>query len=243
MISDDSIQNHRDLVAGSKCHEGRSVNQRPDMNTDGTAEAIGADNFFKVLGLIDRTIIPRRLVLSNGAADLALLVARQRAVLDGAHSDGRSNSLEITAAAIARFCAAERHVEHQLEPIPRAPAGYSAIAIVNAQDGTRLGENADGARHYRFAKDGWPLAAPSDANLTSLATAMQLAQAMRGWRGSVVEQLKTPTLLVAISEELVEDVSISAGDSLTVATTPPAQLGRIISRWRNRSNDDDGTYG
>lgn len=209
------------------------------MAAAGTPAAIGVQNFLKILGLIDRTIVPRRLVLFNGVADLILLVAQQCACLESASSDRRSPSLEITAAAIAHFCAVEQHVKHRLEPILRAPAGYSAIAIVNAQDGTRLEQNADGPRHYRFARDGWPLAAPPKATVASLAAAMQIAQAMEGLCSSTDKQLDTPTLIIAVSEELTEDVSVSAGDILTVATTPPAQLGRIVSRWRNRSNDGD----
>jgi hypothetical protein len=209
-----------------------------DMATGNPSPAIGAENFLTILGLIERTILPRRLLLFNGAADLVLLAARQRASVGGEHPETELASLESTAAAIVHFCATDQPVTCRLEAVARAPAGYSAVAILNAQGNAGAQGTDGGSRHYHFAADGWPLSAPSDAPFAALAAAARIARAMRGWRALSGGPPETPTLIIATSETLTEDVSVSIGETFTVATTPPAQLGQIVSRWRNRTGDD-----
>jgi hypothetical protein len=207
------------------------------MATGESSPAIGAENFLAILGLIERTILPRRLLLFNGVADLVLLAARQRASLGGRPSEAKLPSLESTAAAIADFCVAGQPITCRPESVARAPTGYSAVEILNAQGQAGAQGSDGGSRHYHFADDGWPLSAPSDALFASVAAAARIARAMRGWRALSGEP-EAPTLIVATSDTLTEDVSVSIGETLTVATAPPAQLGQIVSRWRNRTGDD-----
>jgi hypothetical protein len=209
-----------------------------DMATGDSSPAIGAENFLKILGLIERTILPRRLLLFNGVADLVLLAARQRASIGGERSEAKLASVESTAAAIAHFCAAGKPITCRVEAVARAPTGYSPVAILNAQGKAGAQGMGGGSRHYHFAADGWPLSAPSDAAFASLAAAARIARAMRSWRALSGGPPDMPTLIIATSETLTEDVSVSIGETFTVATTPPAQLGQIVSRWRNRTGGD-----
>ena len=200
------------------------------MDSEEPSPRLEAQNFLRVLGLIDRTILPRRVFLTNGRANLVLIVARSGASLDNPRSAGQS--LEGLTKAITRFCASGRPVSYRLEPASRAPSGHAAIAIVNAQDlAERPGENRI-VRQYSFTKNGWPLATPPRASFASLMGAAHIARAMASWdarNGNSAE----PTLILAISDGLTEDMSVSLDDRLTITTTPPAQLGRIVSRWRS----------
>ena len=115
-----------------------------------------------------------------------------------------------------------------LSPRRSANPGFAAIAIVNA-----LSEGAPPGQ-YRFSRTGWPLAAPAGSSFTGLTAAARVASVMSRWRERHGDMLEQPMLLLAVSEGLPGAVSISVEDSLTVTTTPPAQLGQLISRWPNR---------
>ena len=203
----------------------------------------GAENFLRVLGLIDRTVLPRRLVLSNGGSgELVLLAARQCAALEGGASAVDGGSAEDVAAVIARFCASADGITHHVEPLAQAPAGYGVAAIVNAQPWAGPDAREGAGRRFRFSAQGWPLAAPSGATFTALEAASRMARAMAGWRSRRKGLLDGPALLVAVSEDLGEEVSIAIDGGLALTAAAPAQLGRIVSRWRNRPSEsmDDG---
>jgi hypothetical protein len=192
---------------------------------------IEAQNFFKVLSLIDRTILPRRLFLANDTAELVLAVARQRASLEGKQTEADAATPKSLADAIARLCAFGRSVTHRLEtasPRRSAHLGFPAIAIVNAlSEGAVPGE-------YRFSRNGWPLAAPAGSSFTGLTAAVRIASAMSRWQQRHGDMVEPPLLLLAVLEGLPGAVSISVEDGLTVTTTPPEQLGQFVSRWPNR---------
>ena len=202
---------------------------------------IQAQNFFKVLSLIDRTVLPRRLTLTNGASSLVLTVARQCASLTDTGMDTPSGSLEGVAAAIVHLCAGGRPISHRLEPSSRRgsePAGFPAIAIVHAQAGHVSPDEAGKTRHYLFAKTGWPLALPANASFTAFRAAARIAWTISRWEDRHGGKLSPPMLILAVSEEISEGLSVSVEGGLTVTTTPPAQLGHLVSRWRNRPHDD-----
>lgn len=192
---------------------------------------IEAQNLFKVLSLIDRTILPRRLFLANDTAELVLVVARQRASLEGRQTEADAATAKGLANAIARLCTFGHSVTHRLEtasPRRSTDAGFPAIAIVNA-----LSEGAAPSQ-YRFSRDGWPLAAPAGSSFTGLTAAVRIASAMSRWQERHSGLMEAPMLLLAVSEGLPGAVSISIEDGLTVTTTPPGQLGQFVSRWPNR---------
>lgn len=190
-----------------------------------------AETFLRVLGLIHRSVLPRRILLSNGEARLALQVERARAALDGVPADAPGG----VAAAIVQFCSAGQQMTHRVERASQVPAGYSAIAILNAQSADAA---SDAGRHYRFAEDGWPLATPADASFASLEAAARITWAMLRWRRASGGLLQAPALIVAVAEGLPEDVSVIVGDGLAVTVTRPTQLGQVVSRWRNQTGDE-----
>ncbi len=212
------------------------------MMTGASAPSLDAQNFLKVLSLIDRTILPRRLFLFNGAARLVLVAARQRASLVDVTAGKHVSSLESVAAAISRLCIAGHPLAYRLEPVsagPSAAAGYPAIAIVNAQGPAAGQDDADDMKHYRFTKGGWPLAAPANASVASLAAAARIAWAMSGWQGLGNGKLEPPALVLAISDALPDDVSVSVDGGVTITSAPPTYLGQLVSRWRSRLGGED----
>jgi hypothetical protein len=44
-----------------------------------------------------------------------------------------------------------------------------------------------------------------------------------------------PTLILAISDALKDELSVSVEGDVTITSTPPASLGRLVAGWRNRS--------
>src|SRR5689334_15680076 len=157
-----------------------------------------AETFLEVLRLIHRSVLPRRIFLSNGGARLTLQAERARAVLDGAPADGSpADMLGSVADAIGQFCSAGREMTHRVERASQVPAGYSPVAIVNAQ--TAIAVSVAG-RQYRFADDGWPLATPADASFTSLEAATKIAWAMLRWRRASGGLLQGSALIVAAAE-------------------------------------------
>jgi hypothetical protein len=202
------------------------------MATDDPASDLGARNFLKALGLIDRTVLPRRLLLSNSVTGLALIAARGCALLDRRDARSSGSSLTDLSAAIIRLSAAGRPVTYRVEPVAAAssaPAGHSAVAIVNAQGASGAVGEEEG---YRFAPGGWPLAAPAKASFAALDAAARIAEAMARWEGLDADG---PALILAVGDGAPAPLSVSLQGGLTITTTPPAHLGQIISRWRNRS--------
>jgi len=202
------------------------------MATGNPASDLGARNFLKVLGLIDRTVLPRRLLLSNGITGLVLIAARGCALLDGRDARSSGASLTDLSAAIVRLCSGGRPVTYRVEPVApasSAPAGHSAVAIVNAQAPSAAVGEEDG---YRFTPGGWPMAAPEKASFAALDAAARIAEAMARWEGLDAEG---PALILAVGDGAPVPLSVTLQGGLTITTTPPAHLGQIISRWRNRS--------
>ena len=203
------------------------------MATDRPASDPGARNFLKVLGLIDRTVLPRRLLLSNGMSGLALIAARGCALLDGRDARSGGASLPELSAAIVRLCTAGQAVTYRVEPVatvPSLPSGYSAAAIVNAQDTSAVAVVGEG-EGYRFTPGGWPLAAPAKASFAALDAAARIAGALARWDGLDADG---PALILAVAEAAPAPLSVSLEGGLTITATPPAHLGQIISRWRSR---------
>jgi len=204
------------------------------MATGNPASDLGARNFLKVLGLIDRTVLPRRLLLSNGVAGLALIAARGCALLDRRDARSSGSSLADLSAAIIRLCAAGRPVTYRVEPVaaaPSAPAGHSAVAIVNAQEPSAPSAAVGEGEGFRFAPGGWPIAAPAKACFAALDAAARIAEAMARWEGLDADG---PALILVVGDGAPAPLSVSLQGGLTITTTPPAHLGQIISRWRSR---------
>lgn len=199
---------------------------------DRTWPGLAAQNFLRVLSLIDRTILARRVFLSNGSAKLVLVIARQAASLEIPRPDGPFHALESMAAAITGFCTAGRAITYRMEPASHAPAGHAAIAIVNAQDPAAGGTQPRGAPRYCFGKDGWPLEAPPQASFAALEAAALIARTMASWQG-FHPQGAGPALVVAVADGLAQEMSVCVEGGFTLTTTPPAQLGQIVSRWRH----------
>jgi hypothetical protein len=188
-----------------------------------------ARNFMKVLELINRTILPRRLSLSNGTTWLVLIAARQQAWMESA---GTHSAADV-AKAITNLCAPGDPVRWGIEALETEPKGqgHSAIAIVNAQAGTAL--TLDGVvADYRFRDDGWPLVAPTGATFASLNAASRIAAAMSRW---TPEAKGEGTTLFALAEGLPQAVSVAIDGGPAIISTPPGQLGQIVSRWRGKS--------
>jgi hypothetical protein len=200
--------------------------------------SIHAQNYLKILGVINRTILPRRILLANGTARLSLLAARQCATLDEAGGDPEAGSLDHLAGSLAHLCAKDFPVTYKVEPLAVPVAdftGFPAIAIVNAQHSPGEPRAVPDPKIYRFAKSGWPLSAPANATFASLAAAARIAWAISGWQGLQDEKMPPPTLILAISDALKDELSVSVEGEVTITSTPPASLGRLVAGWRNRS--------
>lgn len=206
------------------------------MSADRPRPGVPVQNFLKVLSLIDRTIIGRRISLRSGKTELVLRVARQFASLEQTGTAADTNSVEHVLAALIPLCRQECPITYHLEPCPEAfgrDEGVSATALVNAQ----MQESAEGIndppKQYNFTKDGWPLSVPPDSSYASLEAAARIAFAMSGWEGLHDGKLKPPTLILAISDDFPEDISVSVDGAVTITSTPPSLLGHFVSRWRN----------
>lgn len=213
------------------------------MSMSVSVPSVEARNFLKVLRLIDRTILPRRLLLSSGSARLTLIAERQCAVLGNGRASVHPGSLKSVVEAVARLCSSTLPVTYSLEPISPASVarpGFSAIAIVNAQTCLETGADSRDIGHFRFAKNGWPLIAPPEAPFASLEAATRIAWGMKDWKGLPLENGDTPILILAVSDGLNEDLSISVEGDLTIVATPSARLGPLILRWRNSRNGNEG---
>jgi hypothetical protein len=208
------------------------------MTASPLVPGLDARNYLQVLSLIDRTILPRRLLLTNGSLRLVLTAARQRAWLED-EGGGQIIAVERLAAAIARLCTAGRPIACRMEAAVSAPspdAGFAPVAIVNAQERPELHDGPD-RKQYRFTASGWPVAAPPAATFASLAAAARIAWTLSGWKAKSSGRLEPPMLLLAISEGFPETLSVSVEGGVAVTSTPPAHLGRLVSGWRQRAGD------
>lgn len=204
--------------------------------------SVEAQNFLKVLKLIDRTILPRRLFLTSDTGQLVLVAEQQCAALESDRASIHLSSLESVTAAIEQLCASGRPLTYSVEPISPAPAAqpkFSAIAIVNAQTCLATGQDGQDPGNFRFAKNGWPLMAPPEAPYASLEAATRIAWAMSGWQRLPLEKGDAPVLILAVSDSLDEDLSVSIEGDVAIVATPPSLLGRLILRWRDRRNGNE----
>ncbi|NJM33722.1 MAG: hypothetical protein HC850_02320 [Rhodomicrobium sp.] len=208
------------------------ANALPDKSLD-------AQNFLGVLGLIDRTVLARRLLLSNGAARLVLIAARRCAALPDGAPDSQGASAQSLMNAIGRLCAAGRPVTYRVEPAAEPSPGkaFPAIAIVNAQDRPEAREDDADFHHYRFFTNGWPIAAPMQGSFSSLEKAAKIAWSLLSWQSQQEKTLNSRTMILAISDSLPYDISITVNETLTFASTPSARLGQLVSLWRNRPSE------
>lgn len=201
--------------------------------------SLDAQNFLGVLGLIDRTVLARRLLLSNGSARLVMIASRRHAALPNGSSGAQEASAQNLVNAIARLCTAGRPVTYRVEPAASdlSPAtGFAAVAIVNAQDRPEARDDDINIHHYRFSKSGWPIAAPAKGSYASLQKAARIAWSLLNWQRQHEKALNSRTMILAVSDSLPHGISISVSETLTFVSTPSARLGQLVSLWRNAAS-------
>jgi hypothetical protein len=208
-----------------------------------------AHNFLRLLAVIDRTILPRKILIANGQDSLTLTVARQRAFIPRQGQMSSAWDLQSLALAVADICRPPQPIDIRIEASPSSAEdaiGFTAIEIVNGQ--TPEASPAEGVhlQDYRFTPDGWPVAAPSGGSLAALAAAARFTTAISDWQTRHQGRLQTPMLILAVSPEAASDLSVSVGKDVVVARAGSAQLGRVVSEWRRselKFNGRDGPEG
>jgi hypothetical protein len=207
------------------------------MSSRSPSKSIAAQNFLSVLRLIDRTIIPRLIVLNNSKITLELVVARQRASVK--NRSGEVSSPADLLAAILALCTGDYPITYRLETCVEPASMHNACtvaAIVNAQSQGDDAQADDAAKSYRFSKRGWIHSVPPDSTYASLEAAAHIASRLSTWTDLNDQTSERPPLILAISEEIPHETSISVEGAVTVTATPPSLLGKLVSQWRSQAS-------
>jgi hypothetical protein len=202
------------------------------LDTDWPKAPETARNFLRVLNLIDRTILPRRIVISNGVSELVLHVARRRWLATPAVADVQARKL-------MEFCAMSKAISHRIEALPKADPGSGLAAADLAEAALRTSPSAPTAdsEAYAFSSEGWPVAKPSSASPETLLKAWMLADALTHWHARHQSALSSPALLVAVAPDSHGEMTIELGCGLTASATAAQGLGQLIARLRSRDRD------
>jgi hypothetical protein len=201
-----------------------------------------AQNFLKVLTVIDRTILPRKVLIGSGSDSLALMVSRQRAFRPEWRNPAASGLLQGLAASIVEICQRPRPVAIRVEPASARPVegmGFTAIEIVNGQERRPDEGEAIELRNYRFGENGWPLAAAPGSSMAMLMAAAGFASALSAWQGRHRDKVVSPMLILGVSQSAMSDLSVAVGDDMVVARAGLAQLGQIVSQWQSGLKQKD----
>ncbi|MBX2806555.1 MAG: hypothetical protein KTR19_11330 [Hyphomicrobiales bacterium] len=209
------------------------------MSRKSPPRSIAAQNFLSVLRLIDRTIIPRLIVLNNSKTTLKLVVARQRASVK--NRSGEISSAQDLLAAILTLCTEDLPITYRLEAIPEPDSienAHTAAAIVNAQSQSDDAFADELAKAYSFTRNGWILSAPPDCAYASLDAAARIATKAAGWAKLDDQGSNNPPLILVISDHLPDERTVSVEGAVTITATPPSLLGKLVSQWRSQSYKD-----
>lgn len=200
-------------------------------------------NFLKILGVIDRTVLPRKVLIADGPRNLALMVARQRAFRPEWREPVSAGLLQSLALAIIDIAGSDRQVEIRVEAAPAPPVegiGVTAAQIVNGQASSPGGEEGGEPLGFSFGENGWPLAVPPGASLAMLSVAAGFASAMSAWQRRHQGEVAAPMLVLGVSSAGTPEMSVSVGDGIVVARAGLAQLGQVVSQWRLRRKTQTG---
>jgi hypothetical protein len=215
------------------------------MTTDHqTALDVETRNFLKILAVVDRTILSRRVHITAGSNRLILTVARRRASMVDQGKLGSAESRQRLAAAIVGIARGSGPIAIRVEASPTPPAdteGFTAVEIVNGQMPHPVQGDRIELQNYQFTSEGWPLAAPPEASLATVAAVAGFALVISKWQGRHLGEVKPPMLMLAISQAASPDLSVSVGDDVVVALTGLAQLGQVVSKWQSGLKHDENT--
>jgi hypothetical protein len=200
--------------------------------------------FIALLALIDRTVLPRRMTVSNGWSELSLGVAEGRArLLDGAAAQDNANGAGAEVASrLADLCSPARPLKYSLAASdPQAPTGYSIAELVNAQAATLAEPRRAfevGSDGFGFDADGWPLAMPEHAGAQALIASWRTAIWTRNWHKRSEAVLGGNMLMVATVGDRPHRWAIhSSQGGAEISAIAPEDLGRLVSRWRAHSTE------
>ena len=203
---------------------------------------IQAQNFLKILAVIDRTILPRKVLITNGSNSLTLTVSRRRASISDRAERTPLEHLQGLTSAIVAIAQHAQPIGIRFEALPQMPGktpGFNAIEIVNAQGSdSRHGELID-LQNYQFTSSGWPLIAPPTTSVAMLTVAARFALAVSNWQRRHLDEVKSPMLILAVSPTATPDISVSVGRDVVVARAGLAQLGQVISKWQSEQKHNE----
>jgi hypothetical protein len=196
-------------------------------------DASKAAQFLLVLSLIDRTILPREIVVTAGEQKLALAVAERKVQLAG----GRTLAARELAARIAGLCGGAATLQHQVRAAEGAPAGFGVAELVNAQDWGAPGPAGSAALPmeaalFAFDERGWPVRMPEQTDAKAMVSAWLLHLWMQSWlkrRAGIFGE----RVLLATSAGREREVAFHiAPEKVEIMAVEPSDLGRLLATWR-----------
>lgn len=197
---------------------------------------VQTQNFLKILGVIDRTILPRKVTIANGPASLPLIVSRRRAFSVEWRAAAAESLVQSLASAIAGVARGDAPVAIRVEATSAPPtdrAGFTAIEIVNGQTDGPVAEGGIDFHSYRFDRTGWPVSTAPESSFAMLTAAARFASDMSGWQWRHQDKVASPMLILAVSPTAAPDLSVSIGNDVVVARAGLAQLGQAVSKWQS----------
>jgi hypothetical protein len=198
-----------------------------------------AAQFILMLSVIDRTILPRQVIFSNGRGQLRLAVAERKARrLDDAGLPAADSPSDLVQR-MTRFCLEADALKHEIRPAKPAssPPGHGIAELVNAQQPASVtpagpvGEpHSDG---FRFDERGWPLAIPDASSAKSLVSAWLVYLWMQSWLKRHDEMLGDSMLLVTTEGQRSRELAFRFSPKATqIMSLGSAELGRLMAAWR-----------
>jgi hypothetical protein len=195
--------------------------------------------FIALLALIDRTILPRRMTVSNGWSEVSLGIAEGRASLvNGSGPQGNgSGACADLAARLAALCTPAKPLKYSLAAWDaQSPAGYSIAELVNSQS-TAGGASRDAFRAeadgFGFDADGWPLEMPEHVGAQALIASWRTAIWTRNWHKRSEGVLGGDMLIVATVGDRPHRWALHSSQAgAEIRAIVPEELGRLVSHWR-----------
>jgi hypothetical protein len=204
------------------------------LKTFSRPAASKAAQFILMLSVIDRAVLPRRIVFTNGRARLGLIAVDRRAQLDG---DAALSPTELTTL-LASFCRETHALSHEVRACdaPRA-AGFTISEIINTQTDVKAQDGPlskiPGAEAYRFDDHGWPLRISPSAGAKALVSAWLVHLWVQNWLKRHEKLLGDSLLLTTTggvrSRELALRFSPGDADMMAFASQ---DLGQLLAACR-----------